>query len=77
VMVANQFCRGMHGCRKQFDKIECDDTLANLGDPCDTEGDISCSVDKTALLTCKGSKMTHTKNCRGGCSVIVDKIECN
>lgn len=74
-------CRGVHACRKLHvddkDKIDCDDSLAKVGDPCVDEDDPACSVDKKAMLKCKGKKMVEAKKCKGGCTVMPDSIECN
>jgi len=35
-MVLASNCRGMHGCRQKGDEIDCDSSLAEVGDPCAT-----------------------------------------
>ncbi len=76
-MAAHLNCRGVHACRKEGDKIDCDDSLALLGDPCVDDGDPACSVDKKSMLKCKTKKMVESKKCKGGCTVMPDTIECN
>ncbi len=66
-------CKGMHGCRQQGDKIDCDNSLADVGDDCEGE-DAACSMDKKAMLACKGGKFVKTKAC--SCAVFVDEIKC-
>jgi hypothetical protein len=76
VMVAHQLCRGGLGCRKQGNKIACDDSVAGLGDACHIEGDASCSGDKLAMLTCRSGKMAFSRSCVGGCHVLAGEIDC-
>ena len=69
-------CRGPKGCmvlelpiehKVQFD---CDDSIAKLGDACDENGELACTMEKTALMICSGNKFTAHKACGGpkGCS---------
>ncbi len=47
-------CRGPKGCMPTFDVPDCDQTLAEAGDPClHVSGPTACSVDRKALLECK------------------------
>ncbi len=70
-------CRGAHGCRKEGEKINCDDSLAQVGDACVDDDDPACSMDKKALMKCKSHKMVESKKCKGGCAITADAIECN
>ena len=74
-MEIGETCKGMHGCRQMGKKLDCDNHLADLDDPCTTEGDAACSVDKKMRLACKGGKMTKERDCN--CSVMIDQINCN
>jgi hypothetical protein len=68
-------CGGQHGCRQQGTKINCDSSIAEVGDVC--EGDsISCSPDKKALLKCKAGKMEKSKSC-SRCTPFLDHIDCS
>ncbi len=67
-------CRGKDKCRvmvlpeeKKTDFV-CDDSLAQDGDDCDTQGEEACSIDQTELLTCKANKFTKDHACPGGCT---------
>jgi len=67
-------CRGKDGCRvfelpeeKKTDFV-CDDALAEEHDPCDTEGEAACSMDKTAIYVCKSQQFIKEHDCAGGCS---------
>jgi len=59
-------CRGPEGCRIQRDtrKVECDDALAEEGDPCDQPKRIACAVDRKAELVCQAGKYTKKRECR-------------
>lgn len=72
-MVQMSLCKGMHGCRQMGEKIDCDNSLADEGDTCDGD-DHACSMDKKAVLECKGGKFTKIKAC--SCAVFVDEIKC-
>ncbi len=70
-------CKGMHGCRQKGNTLECDETIADLGDPCDSseyEGKFACSTDKKTRLVCKGGKFAKERDCK--CSVMIDKVNC-
>jgi hypothetical protein len=80
-------CRGAKGCRvvelPAEKKIEfiCDDSLAQVDDACDEDGEHACSMDKKAIYVCKGAKFTMLKACEGpkGCSFDdkAEKFECD
>ena len=65
-------CKGEGGCTwKNKNKVECDATAADNGDPCGSAGSVACSSDKKALLICRAEKFEMYKACRGpsGCVV--------
>ena len=62
-------CRGQKACRVDGDDVSCDESLAVLGDPCNSEGGAACSADLKAVLECKGGKMALDENCKKGCEV--------
>ena len=71
-------CKGMHGCRQQGTTLDCDETIADLGDVCDSseyEGKFACAADKKMRLVCKSNKMIKDKACK--CSVMIDKVNCD
>jgi hypothetical protein len=71
-------CKGMHGCRQKGTELECDETMADLGDVCDSseyEGKFACTTDKKMRLVCKSNKMVKDRACR--CSVMIDKVNCD
>jgi hypothetical protein len=62
-------CKGPKGCTVTGTTLHCDDDLADLGDACKKDGDYACSMDKKALLICRGSKFVQEQACKGkGCS---------
>jgi hypothetical protein len=75
-MVASSYCKGQNGCREQGDQINCDDSLAAVGDPCDEEGEAACSMEKKDFLRCKGGKFTKEKSC-SQCTPFLDNIQCD
>lgn len=64
-------CPGPKGCSSQRQKVSCDDSLADLGMPCATEGSGACSGDKKTVLRCEHGVMAEAAKCRGarGCSI--------
>jgi hypothetical protein len=66
-------CRGPKQCRivsvAKQDRVEflCDDSIAQDGDACDTNGEEACSMDRKGMLVCKGNKFGSQKPCAGGC----------
>ena len=76
-MIVASLCKGQNACRQAGDKLDCDDSLAAVGDPCDEEGEAACSMEKKDLLQCKSGKFAKTKSCGQGCTPFLDKVECN
>lgn len=66
-------CRGPKQCRivsvAKQDRVEflCDDSVAQDGDACDTNGEEACSMDKKGMFVCRGNKFGSLKACAGGC----------
>lgn len=69
-------CRGPRACRvielpqeKRVDFV-CDDSLAQEGDACDTNGEEACSMDHKSIYVCQSNKFAASKTCSGagGCS---------
>jgi hypothetical protein len=69
-------CRGPKACsivnHAAENKVEfvCDDSIAVVGDPCDTNGEEACTMDKKSILVCNGNKFGKPKACSGptGCT---------
>jgi hypothetical protein len=74
-MLAYNACRGPNGCVIKEEPVEhkiefdCDDSVAQIGDACDTESEEACTADKKSLLICKTAKFVAHKTCSGpqGC----------
>jgi hypothetical protein len=73
-MVVAATCKGPGGCRQQGDDIDCNQTIADVGDPC-REGKYACATDKTTRLLCWHGKMISEKVCKS-CSVVKDEVQC-
>jgi hypothetical protein len=84
-MVPLNTCRGPKQCRilqvPKQDKVEflCDDSVAQDGDACDTNGEEACSMDKKGMFVCAGNKFGSLKGCPGGCTYEerTDRYTCN
>ncbi len=60
---AHRPCRGPKSCASPSQRyVDCDDSLAQLGDDCD-DGQRSCSLDGTQLLVCNGGRMAVEASC--------------
>lgn len=78
-----QTCLGARGCTMEAKKVNCDNTVANVGDPCREENDFACAPDGKTAVVCRGGKFTASSVCRArnGCKVANEKgrleIECD
>ena len=87
VMTAIDACRGPKSCTfeeqpaAQRIEFNCDDSVAQEGDPCETENNHACAVDHKAIHVCKGKKFVSLKACSGakGCTfdAATDKLSCD
>ena len=68
-------CRGPHGCSKDREKVECNQSIAAEDDYCDEAGEKACSVDGAALLSCIANKFTTMRPCEK-CTPLVHGIDC-
>lgn len=74
-------CRGPKKCtvtekpEENKEHFECDDSLTEPGDPCEEEGEESCSIDRKELHACKANKVIVEKPCPGpgGCTLTATK----
>ena len=62
-------CRGKNGCENSRGRALCDKSLAQLGDPCKSDGEKACDLRGRELLVCHNSKMASLYRCLGprGC----------
>jgi len=67
-------CRGEHGCRVQERKVDCDLTIARLGDTCDklVEGTYACSEDARSILRCDNGRFGDNEKCKGATRCLVE-----
>jgi hypothetical protein len=67
-------CRGEHGCRVLERKVDCDLTIARLGDACDklVEGTFACSEDARAIVRCESGKFVADEKCKGQARCLVE-----
>jgi hypothetical protein len=79
-------CRGPRACavheHPEQGKVsfDCDDSVAEVNDPCDQNGEEACTADKRMLLQCRNNHVAFEKNCHGpgGCSRdATNKVTCD
>jgi hypothetical protein len=64
-------CRGARHCTvtekpdESNEQFECDDSLTLIGDPCEDNGEASCSVDHQSLHVCQAHRIAVSKPCPG------------
>lgn len=59
-------CLGDDGCSVAGAVASCDTSKAELGDSCEADGSLACSVDGDMMLMCQGRWIEGSK-CRKGC----------
>lgn len=76
-------CKGKNACKVTGDKaagfkVECDDSIAAAGDPCDKENHFACASDEKTILKCVGKKFTVEDKCRAKekCGVRGELVGC-
>jgi len=69
--VVTNGCRGPKKCTvtekpdENKEHFECDDSITGVGDPCEDEGEESCSLDGKSLDVCKAHHIAVSKSCPG------------
>jgi hypothetical protein len=64
-------CRGARHCTvtekadEHDEHFECDDSITEVGDPCEDNGESSCSVDHKTLNVCSAHRIAVSKPCPG------------
>ncbi len=68
-------CKGPGGCKLAGDMINCDNDIADIGDPCSNDGNYACTSDKAMALQCKGAQYGAVQSCLGpkSCSIVHPK----
>jgi hypothetical protein len=76
---ASMSCLGAKGCVAQGKSIYCDNDVAQLGDGCAEENDVSCTTDKKSALQCAANKFGVIQTCKGanGCQTKDGKLTCD
>ena len=69
-------CLGPRGCELASGKANCDQSIAQAGDPCKLENAKACSADTSRVLACKLGRMSELYECRGEgrCSSAAGKL---
>jgi hypothetical protein len=73
-------CRGPDGCHIQqaSRRVDCDDSVALEGDPCDRPKRITCGLDHKAELVCEDGKFVRKRECaRTDCRIDRGEVFCN
>jgi hypothetical protein len=65
-------CKGPLGCKVDGTKVRCDDDIADVGDPCNGEGNWACTPDKKQLLSCHQGKFKSDQQCKKACAYTRD-----
>jgi len=58
-------CKGPGSCKVSGDKVDCDNDIAEVGDPCSNKGNFACTTDKATALRCDDGKYGIVQTCRG------------
>lgn len=76
-------CKGKNGCRVSGDKaggfkVDCDDSIASVGDPCEHDGHYACTPDERSMVKCVNKKFVQDDKCRAKdkCSVRGELVGC-
>lgn len=72
-------CQGPLGCVQHGKAAACDQSLAVVGEPCEDQDNVACSVDKRSELDCKSKSWVLGATCKGakGCELKGDELFCD
>ena len=72
-------CQGPLGCVQHGKAASCDQSLAVVGEPCEDQDNVACSVDKRSELDCKAKLWTLGATCKGakGCELKGEELFCD
>jgi hypothetical protein len=76
-MIEETKCRGAKACDVSDGTPRCDTSVAQAGDPCNTDDDAACAADGKQLLRCRSHVMVSMQTCKGACRVSGSEISCN
>jgi hypothetical protein len=65
-------CKGPGSCKIAGDMINCDNDIADVGDPCSNDKNFACTSDKGTALQCTSGKYAQVQSCRGpkACAIV-------
>lgn len=67
-------CHGPAGCTSEGTSHHCDQSIADVGDPCGVE--LACRRDGRARLVCRDGAFAHERACPGGCTSEGGRLTC-
>lgn len=70
-------CRGQNKCRAVGKQIQCDTSMAEVGDACEEEGILSCDTAKKTMLKCVEKKFVKEQACKRRCNNAFNKFSCD
>ncbi|HXK16640.1 MAG TPA: hypothetical protein VNG33_02455 [Polyangiaceae bacterium] len=72
-------CRGPRGCEMVGAQANCDQSIAEAGEPCKKDNAKACSADQSQVLSCKAGRLAQLYLCRGEthCSSVGGKLACD
>jgi hypothetical protein len=58
--------------------VECDDSIADLDDPCEKKSHYSCSADAKRILRCDGARFVQDDKCKSSqrCAIRAGNVGC-
>ncbi|MBX3225754.1 MAG: hypothetical protein KIT84_30745 [Labilithrix sp.] len=68
-------CRGARGCTVAS-AVDCDHSIAALGDPCESTTEIACATDGKQLLRCAGGTYQLGELCPNACLSTSGRVLC-
>ena len=68
-------CRGARGC-SVGNAVDCDHSVALVGDPCDGPKEIACAQDAKSLLRCVNGVYQVGEPCRNACLSTSGRVLC-
>lgn len=73
-MEARYECRGARGCSVVTGKIDCDLSVAKVGDACDStsEGSYACTEDMKSITRCAGGRFVADDTCKKGTKCLAE-----
>jgi hypothetical protein len=70
-------CKGPRGCVVAAGALDCDDSLADEGDPCEGERQAACARNLRHALVCREGAFARAKDCPNGCRAEAERVRCD